>query len=97
MVDGRNPRERLKNVGVPTVLVIDAPFDRIDYQAFEELKEKLSILEERGTYEVCDEGDMIDFTVSFCNGVPAAWLVRHETIREATDPIDRSRKYCYSE
>lgn len=40
---------------------------------------------------------MIDFTVSFPEGVPIEWIVRHETIREATNPADHSQRYKYTE
>ena len=97
IIKGEDLRERLKYIGVPTALVIDAPLDEIDCQTIEELDEQLAILAEKGTCEVCVEGDIIDFTVSFSKGVPPAWLICHKTIREATDPTDRSRKYRYSD
>lgn len=94
-INGKDPSERLKNVGVPTALVVEAPLEEIDYQTLEELDEKLRLLAESGTYEVCDEKDMIDFTVSFSKGVPREWIIRHEIIREATDPADCGKKYRY--
>jgi hypothetical protein len=97
IVDGEDPRERLRNVGVPTAFVIEVPLDEVDLEAFEELDEKLSILALKGTDEACDGGDMVDFTVSFSKGVPHEWLIRHETIHKATDPSDRSRIYRYSD
>jgi hypothetical protein len=97
VIGDEDPRERLKNAGVPTAFVIDAPLDEVDDRALEELDEKLSILAKKGGYEVCYDGDMIDFTVSFAKGVPSEWLSRHETIREATDPADHSRKYYFYE
>ena len=97
MIGGEDPRERLKNVGVPTALVIDAPLDEVDDRTLAELDETLSILAEKGVDEACDYGNMIDFTVSFPRGIPSEWLTRHETVREATDPADRTSTYYYSE
>lgn len=55
-INGEDPRKRLKNVGVPTALVIEAPIGEVDYQTLEELDDKLALLAEKGTREACDDG-----------------------------------------
>jgi hypothetical protein len=83
-LDGKDATDRLRTIGRPTVFVIEAPLDEIDYATLEELDKSLKVLVEKGPCEACDDGDMIDFTVSFPNGVPREWIVRHEIIVEAT-------------
>lgn len=96
-IGGTDPRDRLRSVGRPTALVVEAPMTEIDHQTLQELDEKLALLATGGVYEACDGGDLIDFAVSFRRGVPAAWIVEHRNIDEATDPDDRSRQYRYLE
>jgi hypothetical protein len=91
--EGKDPRERLKNVGIPTALVIEAPLSAIDDQTLQEMDDTLDLLVTGGTHEACDDGDLIDFTVSFSKGIPREWIVGHEIITEATALADRGRQY----
>lgn len=64
------PKERLRDRGKPTVLVVDVPTDRLSYGDRDELEEALRDLRDgdRGSDEP------LDFTVSLTEAVPPDWI-----------------------
>lgn len=79
--ENTDQRERLKGIGIPSMVVVDVPIEEINHQDLEYIDSKLQKLANGQYDEAFDWRDMFDITVSLRKTVLPEWIVDIRTLK----------------
>ncbi|MEX2168069.1 MAG: hypothetical protein WD851_02055 [Pirellulales bacterium] len=93
--DGEDYRQRLKNIGRPTVIVLDIPFECLPPSDATGVIDELARVASGDLDNVVMPNMLIDYGISFDHPLPCEWVVDHCHPEAVWDPLIKE-DYKYS-